>query len=172
VALKLSTKGRYGVMACYDLARHSPEAPVPLKAIAERQGLSEGYLEHLLGSLRRAGLVRSARGPQGGYALARKPENMTVGDIIRVLEGPIAPVDCVAEDGAEVEPCARTDECVTRVIWEKLRDSMTSVLDSITLADLVREAGDRQAAAGEAGCCGGRPAGGPCGTGPRKTGGT
>jgi len=147
-------------MACYDLARHSPEAPVPLKAIAEREGLSEGYLEQLLGSLRRAGLVRSVRGPQGGYALARKAENITVGDIIRVLEGPIAPVDCVIEDGSEVESCSRTGECVTRVIWEKLRDSMTSVLDSITLADLVREAG------------GSESAGGACGTSTRRTGGT
>ncbi|MEW6032188.1 MAG: Rrf2 family transcriptional regulator [Bacillota bacterium] len=142
--MKLSTKGRYGLLACYDLACHAEDAPVPLKAVAERQGISESYLEQLMGSLRRAGLVRSSRGSQGGYALARRPEDVTVGDVIRVLEGPIAPVECVSEDGAAFQHCAKTDGCVTRYIWEKLRDSMTRVLDSISLADLVLEARSRE----------------------------
>lgn len=137
--MKLSTKGRYGVMACYDLARHAADAPVTLRAVAERQGISEGYLEQLMAALRRAGLVRSVRGPQGGYALSRSPERVTVGDVIRVLEGPIAPVDCVNEDASAFQHCAKTSGCVTRFIWERLRDSMARVLDSITLADLVAE---------------------------------
>lgn len=144
--MKLSTKGRYGVMACYDLARHAADAPVTLKEVAERQGISEGYLEQLMAALRRAGLVRSVRGPQGGYALARHPQTITVGDIIRILEGPIAPVDCVNEDNASFRHCARTAGCVTRFIWERLRDSMTRVLDSITLADLVAEGSAIEAA--------------------------
>jgi Rrf2 family protein len=162
-ALKLSTKGRYGVMACYDLARYSGVGPVPLKTVAEREGISEAYLEQLLGALRRAGLVRSTRGPMGGYSLARRPENITVGDIIRVLEGPIAPVDCVAEDQTDFHHCAKTDGCVTRFIWERLRDSMTRVLDSISLDDLVREGLDREEeGAGTAG---------PGGSGHDRTGG-
>lgn len=130
-------------MACYDLARHMDEAPVPLKTIAERQGVPEAYLEQLLGALRRSGLVRSVRGAQGGYALARRPADITVGDVIRVLEGPIAPVDCVAE-GVHATPCAKSDCCVTRGIWKRLRDSMNEVLDSFSLADLVAE-DERQA---------------------------
>lgn len=138
--MRFSTKGEYGLMACYDLARYGGGDPVPLKAIAERQGISEAYLEQLVGALRRAGLVRSVRGAQGGYTLGRKPAEITVGDVIRVLEGPIAPVDCVAPGEAGAETCcARSAGCVTRPIWERLRDSMERVLDSISLADLVAE---------------------------------
>lgn len=141
--MRLSTKGEYGVIACYDLARFSGNAPVPLKAVAERQGISEGSLEQLIGPLRRAGLVRSVRGAQGGYTLARSPEKITIGDIIRVLEGPIAPLECVSEDADRLPSCARSGCCVTRPIWERLRDSMTAVLDSITLASLLDEADAR-----------------------------
>ncbi len=128
-------------MACYDLARYSGSSPVTLKSVAERQGISEAYLEQLIGALRRAGLVRSLRGSQGGYSLARRPEDISVGDIIRVLEGPIGPVECVTGDleAGEGPPCGRVG-CVTRPIWERLRDSMTQVLDSISLADLVADA--------------------------------
>jgi len=139
MGLRLSTKGEYGLLACYDLARFGGEDLVPLKAIAERQGISEAYLEQLIGALRRAGLVRSVRGAQGGYALGRSPESITVGDVIRVLEGPIAPRGCVAPEDAGLEACSRSVGCVTRPIWERLRDSMEQVLDSISLADLVAE---------------------------------
>jgi Rrf2 family transcriptional regulator, cysteine metabolism repressor len=133
--VKLSTKGRYGVTAMYDLALHYGTGYVPLKSIAERQNLSETYLEQIIAPLRKAGLVRSSRGSQGGYALAREPQVVTVGDIIRVLEGPIAPVDCViGENGAEF--CGKTEVCITRDIWLKLKHSIEGVLDSITLADL------------------------------------
>ena len=90
-------------------------------------------------------MVRSTRGPLGGYSLARSPGDTTVGDIIRVLEGPIAPVDCVAEDQVGFQHCAKTNGCVTRFIWERLRDSMSRVLDAISLDDLVREGVQREA---------------------------
>lgn len=137
--MRLSTKSEYGLLACYDLARFAGGSPVPLNAVAERQGISEAYLEQLIGALRRAGLVRSVRGAQGGYVLGRDARSITVGDVIRVLEGPIAPVGCVATDETGPGVCARSEGCVTRPIWERLRDSMELVLDSISLADLVAD---------------------------------
>lgn len=143
--VKLSTRGEYGLRAMFDLAQRHGEGPISLKSVAERQGISEHYLEQLFSGLRKAGLVKSVRGAQGGYILAREPEEIRVGDVIRVLEGPIAPMDCVSEE--EGEPCARSGACVTRSIWAKVRDSITDVLDSITLADMCEEA--RQSEPGE-----------------------
>lgn len=122
----------------FDLAVHMGEGPVSLKSIAERQDISEHYLEQLVAGLRKSGLVKSVRGAQGGYVLGREPAKIRVGDVIRVLEGPIAPVDCVSEEDPEC--CAKADYCVTRTIWEKVRDSISEVLDSITLADMVQDA--------------------------------
>ncbi len=133
--MKLSTKGRYGVKAMFDLALHGGDSPLPLKIIAERQEISEAYLEQLIASLRKAGLVESVRGAQGGYLLAHAPEEITVGSVIRTLEGSMAPSDCVAE-GNNVE-CEKADCCVTRPIWEKIRISVDNVIDSITLQDMV-----------------------------------
>ncbi|MFZ3132198.1 MAG: Rrf2 family transcriptional regulator [Desulfosporosinus sp.] len=136
--MKLSTKGRYGVRVMFDLAQHMGEGPVSLKSIVERQDMSEHYLEQLVFGLRKAGLVKSVRGAQGGYLLGREPGKITVGDIIRVLEGPIAPVDCVSEENPEC--CAIADYCVTRTIWKKVRDSIAEVLDSITLETMLEDA--------------------------------
>ena len=136
--MRLSTKGRYGVKAMFDLAQHVGEGPVALKNIADRQGISEHYLEQLISGLRKAGLVKSVRGAQGGYTLARDAGKITVGDIIRVLEGPIAPVECVSEEDPEI--CKKAECCVTRGIWEKVRDSIAGVIDSITLEDMVKDA--------------------------------
>jgi len=136
--LKLSTRGEYGLRAMFDLAQHFGEGPTSLKSVAERQDISEHYLEQLIASLRKSGLVRSIRGAQGGYILAREPAEITVGDVIRVLEGPIAPMDCVNEE--EAESCNRASYCITKGIWERLRDSVNSVLDSITLQDMCDEA--------------------------------
>jgi Rrf2 family transcriptional regulator, cysteine metabolism repressor len=141
--MKLSTKGRYGVVAMYDLALQYGKGPIPLRNVAERQNISEHYLEQLMGGLRRTGFVRSVRGAQGGYELTRDPSTITVGDIIRALEGPIAPVDCVIDDEPS-DYCCRADSCVTRGIWAKVRDSINQVLDSITLADLGKEEAKRQ----------------------------
>jgi Rrf2 family cysteine metabolism transcriptional repressor len=136
--VKLSTKGRYGVKAMFDLAQNYGSGPIPLNNIAQRNNISEHYLEQLIAVLRKSGLVKSVRGSQGGYTLSRSPETITIGDIIRVLEGPIAPVDCVSED--EPEHCDNADFCITRNIWAKVRDSVSQVLDSITLADMVEDA--------------------------------
>ncbi len=145
--MKLSTKGRYGVMAMVDLALNAEAGPVSLKAVAERQGLSESYLEQLAGPLRKAGLITGVRGAQGGYTLAREPQEITVGDIVRILEGPIAPVDCAREgdEGAPIQHCAKSQGCVARGVWVKLRDSIARALDSVTLADLCEEAKSEEA---------------------------
>lgn len=133
--MKLSTKGRYGLKAMFDLALNYGEGPVALNSIAERQNISVHYLEQLIALLRKAGLVKSVRGAQGGYMLADKPENITVGDIIRTLEGPIAPSECVIED--DDKECSRADYCVTRIIWGKIKNSIDNVIDSITLQNMI-----------------------------------
>ena len=136
--MKISTRGRYSVTALYELALHYGEGPVALKCVAQSQGLSENYLEQLMVPLRRAGLVKSIRGAQGGYMLAREPKEITISEIITTVEGPIAVVDCLlAEAGAEDQPCERACACVTRGIWEKVCDSISGVLGSITLQTLV-----------------------------------
>lgn len=136
--MRLSTRGHYGLKAMFDLALHYGSEPIPLKSVAKRQNISDNYLEQLISVLRKAGLVKSVRGAQGGYMLARHPEEITVGEIIRVLEGPIAPVDCVSE----VDPvdCDQSDCCITRTVWARVRDSIAEVLDSISLADMCRDA--------------------------------
>jgi len=121
----------------YELAAAHGQGPIPLKVVAEKQSLSENYLEQLMGTLRKAGLVRGVRGAKGGYVLALPPEAISVGDVIRALEGPIAPVSCVELDADA--GCDRHASCPTRGLWERLRDSMIEVLDSTTLADLCRE---------------------------------
>jgi Rrf2 family cysteine metabolism transcriptional repressor len=131
--MRLSTKGKYGVQAMFELAMHGKNGPLSLKAIAERQGLSEHYLEQLAAPLRKAGLVHSVRGAQGGYQLARKPEQITIGEILRVLEGPI--------EFAEVAD----PECPVQSVWGRVTASMCSVLDTTTLADLVEAENARNA---------------------------
>lgn len=113
------------------------DGPIPLKLIAEKQNIPDQYLEQLIAALRKEGMVKSVRGAQGGYMLALTPEEITVGDIIRTLEGPVAPSDCVIDD--DVSNCNRKDCCVTRVVWEKIRDSINSVVDSITLQDMLND---------------------------------
>ena len=143
--MKLSTTGRYSVTALYELALHYGKGPVALTCVAQSQGLSENYLEQLMVPLRRAGLVKSIRGAQGGYMLGREPREITIGAIITTVEGPIAVVDCLlAEAGAEDQPCERACACVTRGIWEKVCDSISGVLDSITLQTLMDNDGSRK----------------------------
>lgn len=134
--MKLSTKGRYGLKAMLDLAVHNSEGQVVLKSIAQRQGLSENYLEQLFASLKKAKLIVSVRGPQGGYSLGDSTDNITVGDILRALEGSLAPADCVSED-FEAHGCGNSGYCVTRGVWEKIRDGINNVVDNITLQELV-----------------------------------
>ena len=135
--MKLSTRGRYGLRAMIDMAQNQDSGPIVARTIAERQGISERYLEQLMVPLKRAGLVKSIRGSQGGYILGGDPEKITAGDIIRVLEGPIAPVECVAE--TDPESCRRQEHCITRVLWTQVRNAIALVLDSYSLADLARD---------------------------------
>jgi Rrf2 family cysteine metabolism transcriptional repressor len=135
--MKLSTKGRYGARAMLDLALNYNEnaGPVALGAIAQRQKISEEYLEQIFSSLRKSGIVESVRGAQGGYRLGRPAGKITVGDILRVLEGSLSPVDCVQEDNPV--PCERYEDCVMKDVWMKMRDSINATVDAISLADLV-----------------------------------
>ncbi|PAB60918.1 RrF2 family transcriptional regulator [Anaeromicrobium sediminis] len=135
--MKLSTKGRYGVKAMFELALAHGNGPTSLNIIAEKQNLSIHYLEQLFSSLRKAELVRSIRGAQGGYILARNPEEITVGEIIRTLEGPLAPSDCVIENEDKGHDCNRAGCCVTRTVWKKIWDSINDVVDNITLQDMI-----------------------------------
>jgi Rrf2 family cysteine metabolism transcriptional repressor len=125
--MKISTKGRYGLTIMMELARRVGDGPISLKTIAERHTLSEHYLEQLVSPLRNAGLVKSVRGAYGGYSLTNTPDKITAGRIIRVLEGPISPVDFDTED----DPAKRD-------LWLRIRDSIAAVLDSTTLEDLIR----------------------------------
>lgn len=133
--MKLSTKGRYGMRAMLDIALHDNEGYVPLRSIAKRQNISESYLEQLIADLRKSGLVSSTRGSQGGYRLSKSMDSITVGEILRTLEGSLAPVDCVIEENPAF--CKRFGDCVTRLLWERIRDSINNVIDNITLKDLV-----------------------------------
>lgn len=130
--MKLSTKGRYGVRAMVDLAANYGGPPVSIKTISKRENLSEYYLEQLFSPLRRANIIRSIRGAQGGYVLCKPPSEITVGDIMTVLEGPIEIADCI--DGVE---CDSSDCCATKAVWEKIKNSIDSVMDSITLQNIM-----------------------------------
>lgn len=132
--MKISTKGRYALRLMLDLALNDTEKPVRIKEIACRQGISDKYLEQIIAVLNKARYVRSIRGPQGGYLLTKKPEEYTVGMILRLTEGSMAPVDCVDED---ITSCDRMDDCVTSIVWKRLSDAINDVIDNITLADLV-----------------------------------
>ena len=133
--MKLSTRGRYGIHAMYDLALNADGGPQPIKALAERGGIPEAYLEQLIAPLKRAGLVTSTRGAQGGYTLARAPEEITVGDVLRALEGGLNLVDCLDEEDA----CGKSCACASRIVWMKLRDGLNAIVDGITLRDMISD---------------------------------
>jgi len=131
--MKLSTRGRYGTRALLELALHQQEGPVLLRDIAQRQQISQRYLEHLITPLVAGGIVRSARGAKGGVLLARAPNEIKLSEVIQLLEGSIAPVECVNNP----EICTRSKLCVTRDIWSELKKAISGVLESTTLQDLV-----------------------------------
>ena len=132
--MKISTKGRYALRLMLDIALNDAITPVRIKDIAERQQISDKYLEQIVSSLNKAGFVKSLRGPQGGYRLTKKPEEYTVGMILRLIEGSLAPVACLDDD---INNCTRADRCPTLILWEKLYDAISEVVDNITLADLI-----------------------------------
>ena len=132
--MRVSAKELYGLRAMSEFARHYGQGPLSLTEVARKQGISQPYLEQIAIDLRRAGLLNSKRGAQGGYYLARSPEVMTAGDVIRALEGSILPIQCVAQQ--KCTPCSLEDGCSARGIWEEVRDRLVETLDSIALADL------------------------------------
>ena len=133
--MKLSTRGRYGIHAMYDLALNVDRGPQSIKAISEREGIPEAYLEQLIAVLKRENLVTSTRGAQGGYMLARAPEQITVGDVLRALEGGLNLVECLEED----EACGKSCACPSRIVWLKLRDGLNRIVDGITLKDMTED---------------------------------
>jgi Rrf2 family protein len=132
--MKISTKGRYATKLMLDLATYNTGNPVSLKDIAKRQDISEKYLEQIISSLSKAGLVRSIRGAQGGYLLTREPKDYSVGEILESTEGKIATVDCLRDDGFT---CDSMNQCVTVRIWKKVDDAVKNVVNNITLQDLL-----------------------------------
>jgi Rrf2 family cysteine metabolism transcriptional repressor len=133
--MQISTKGRYGLRAMVDLAFHATAAPMPLHIIALRQGISDAYLEQIFSTLRKTGIVKAVRGAQGGYQLARPAVEISAGEILRALEGPLVPVHCV-DDSAPIG-CGRARSCITRGFWAELRDHINTFLDQTTLQDLL-----------------------------------
>lgn len=131
--MKVSKKVDYGVRALLDLAQRQGQGPIQSAEIASRQGIPEPFLDHLLTSLRKAGIIRSMRGPQGGHSLARLPSEISLGQVIAALEGSIAPLECVEESSS----CALASACVQRQVWQEVAEVTRQVLDSTTLGDLV-----------------------------------
>lgn len=135
--MKLSTKGRYGLRAMIDLADFSEEMPQSITNIAARQSISDSYLEQLMAKLKKAGLITSIRGSQGGYVLAKPSSEISVGDILRALEGDLSPVKCMGIKGEN--GCSGSNTCVTRNVWKRIDDSIQSAVDSIYLSELVED---------------------------------
>ncbi|MDD3402660.1 MAG: Rrf2 family transcriptional regulator [Hespellia sp.] len=140
--MKLSTKGRYGLRALIDLAQYYESDPVSITSIAARQGISERYLEQLMAMLKKAGLIKSIRGAGGGYVLNKDPKDISVGDVLRALEGNLEPVECGGlhpEEG-----CSSSGECVTKYVWQRINDSINKTVDEIKLDQLVTESREMQ----------------------------
>lgn len=135
--MKLSTKGRYGLRALVDLAVNSETEAVSIASIAQRQHISESYLEQLAGKLKKAGLIMSTRGAGGGYRLAKPADEISVGDVLRALEGSLEAVECqgLRADGG----CEGADLCVTKYVWQKINQSITETVDKIMLEQLIVE---------------------------------
>ena len=149
--MKLSTKGRYGLRALIDLAQYSGEAPVSITSISARQELSERYLEQLMSMLKKAGLVKSIRGAGGGYVLAKDMGEISVGDVLRALEGNLEPVEC-----AGLEPdgeCRAADHCVTKYVWQRSNESISRTEDEIMLDQLVEESRKKNCAGMDRASC-------------------
>lgn len=130
--MKLSTKGRYGVKAMVELAINYGGTPMSIKTISTKQNISEYYLEQLFSPLRKADFLKSIRGAQGGYILSREPKDITIAEVMYVLEGPIEIADCI-----EGSSCDNIDCCATRLLWEKIKNSIDEVMGSVTLQDIV-----------------------------------
>jgi Rrf2 family protein len=133
--MRLSTKSRYGVRAIFDIAYHSEGLETQVNDISRRQEISPRYIEQIFQKLKKAGIIGSKRGPKGGYFLVKKPEEITVGEIIRVTEGDIDPVLCLDPEDPD-QPCGRSKECVTRIIWNEAGNRLKEYFDSVTIRNL------------------------------------
>ena len=140
--MKISTKGRYGLRALIDLAQYSEIEPVSINSISARQGISERYLEQLMTMLKKAGLVQSIRGAGGGYVLAKDMSEISVGDVLRALEGNLEPVECAAFKPEDT--CEASDGCVTKYVWQRINESINRTVDEINLEQLVEESRSMQ----------------------------
>lgn len=134
--MKISTRGRYALRLMLDLAMNKDNEYVTIKSISNRQGISDKYLEQIITVLARAGFVTSSRGSQGGYKLSKPPHDYTVGMILRLIEGSLVPVACMQN---EPNQCPRASKCATLDFWKQLNDAINSVVDNITLSDLVKK---------------------------------
>ncbi|MEW6676032.1 MAG: Rrf2 family transcriptional regulator [Nitrospirota bacterium] len=134
--LRLSTRGQYGVRAMFEIARGYSSGPITIKEISKKQDVSVAYLEQILNKLRKAGLISSVKGPGGGYVLNRKPEDISIGRILKELEGPVAITSCLDPE----EGCVRVDGCVTYLLWKSLGEKIEVFLNTVTLNDLIEGA--------------------------------
>lgn len=137
--MKLSTRSRYGMRAVLELAIHYGDGPLQIKTIAQREGISNKYLEQLVATLKASGLVRSLRGPRGGYLLAKEPKDITLREVFTVLEGQLVTVECLEHENY----CSKCADCITRKVWTEMQDAIIKVLESKTLGDLVKEAKEK-----------------------------
>ena len=133
--LRLSTKSQYGVRAMFEIANSYHSGPVTIKAISEKQSLSVAYLEQILNTLRKAGIIKSVKGPGGGYVLNTEPDKVSIGAILRELDGPVAITSCLDPK----EGCMRIDGCVTHLLWKSLGEKIEAFLDNMTLQDLLKD---------------------------------
>ena len=143
--MKISSRGEYGVRAMVALAKQYGQGPMSIAAMSKASAVPMPYLEQLIGPLRRAGLVTSTRGARGGYQLSRDPHDVRVGEVYRIMEGPVAPMECVSEDISE-QTCPLIPGCETRPVWLQMRDAIVNTLDSNTLGDLISQSPRRAAA--------------------------
>jgi len=140
--MRLSTKSRYGLRALFDMAYHAGTLPAQIKDISRRQNISPRYLEQIFQDLKKAGLLKSRRGPQGGYILARKPHEISVMDIIHATEGEMALVDCVKSGNARGKPCDFDNQCITQQVWAEASRKLNEYLGTVTLKDLCERGRD------------------------------
>lgn len=134
--MKLSTKGTYGLRAMIDIAINSKESPVSIKDISDREDISLKYLEKLMTTLKKSNLISSVRGPKGGYILRRSPKDISIGEILRALEGNLNPVDCklLMEENCNIE-----DDCIMKFVWNRISDAINNAVDSMSLQDLLEK---------------------------------
>lgn len=135
--MKITTKGRYGLRALIDLAQYSEIEPVSINSIATRQGISERYLEQLMTLLKKAGIIKSIRGAGGGYVLAKEMDEISVGDVLRALEGKLESVECAAF--STEDSCEAAGGCVTKYVWQRINESINRTVNEISLKQLVEE---------------------------------